>query len=76
MFDTIHQEAAHPLIGDAPSRDVADTVYGTWVRFVRDGDPGWRAYRPDDRRVGLLGDGVCEVVDPAGDERRAWDGVC
>lgn len=76
VFDTIHQEDTHPLIGDAPSRDVADTVHGTWVRFVRDGDPGWGAYRPDDRRVGLLADGMREETDPAGAERRAWDGVC
>ncbi|GAA1879891.1 carboxylesterase family protein [Actinomadura bangladeshensis] len=46
------------------------------TRFVRDGDPGWGAHRPDDRRVGVLVDGVREETDPAGAERRAWDGVC
>jgi para-nitrobenzyl esterase len=75
VFDTIHQQPTHALIGHSPSRDVADTVHGTWVRFVRDGDPGWPAYREDQRCVGVLGKDLRQEVDPAGAERRAWDGA-
>ncbi|SFJ83447.1 carboxylesterase/lipase family protein [Amycolatopsis sacchari] len=75
VFDTIDQEPTHPLIGDSPSREVADTVHGTWVRFIRDGDPGWSTYRLGSRRVGVLGKDVREETDPAADERRAWEGA-
>lgn len=76
VFDTIEQKPTHALIGDSPSRDVADTVHGTWVRFIRDGDPGWRPYAPDARYVGVLAQGVSEERDPTSAERRAWDGIC
>lgn len=76
VFDTIHQEPTHPLIGDSPSHDVADAVHGTWVRFIRDGDPGWRQYQPNMRYVGVIAKGLNEERDPAGAEREAWDGVC
>ncbi|WP_434444042.1 carboxylesterase/lipase family protein [Lentzea sp. E54] len=75
VFDTIHQQPTHALIGNSPSRDVADTVHGTWVRFIRDGDPGWPVYRTDERCVGVLAEDLRHEVDPAGAERRAWDGT-
>ncbi|TWE29208.1 para-nitrobenzyl esterase [Prauserella muralis] len=73
VFDTIHQRPTRALIGDSPSREVADTVHGTWVRFIREGDPGWPAYRPDERCVGVLAQDLRQEVDPASAERRAWD---
>lgn len=75
VFNTIDQEETHSLIGDSPSRDAADTVHGAWVRFIRDGDPGWQPYDAHERRVGLLATAVTEELDPAGAEREAWAGA-
>lgn len=75
VFDTIHGATTHLLIGDTPSRAVADTAHGAWVSFITHGTPGWAPYSPASRTTGLLTDTIAEVDDPAGDERALWDGI-
>ncbi len=75
VFDTIAREDFRPLIGDTPSQAVADTLHGTWVTFITDGDPGWAPYTPHTRTTALLTDEVQVVHDLARGERLLWDGI-
>ena len=71
----------HPLLDGHPrATDISASMMATWVQFARHGDPNnasippWRPYTHDDRAT-LLFDTECTVViDPDGDERRAWGG--
>ena len=67
MFDTVDEPDARPLIGDDPSRTVADTTHGLWVWFISGSAPGWAPY--------LISDRMDEVRDPAPDEWRVWNGI-
>ncbi len=75
VFDTATRAELRPLIGDAPSPDVADRTHRVWVDFITSGDPGWARYDAERRTTGLLGDAVAAVDDPAGDERALWEGI-
>ncbi len=70
VFDTLDEPAGRPMTGDDPPQTLADDMHGAWVRFVRDGDPGWAAYgeQRSTRRFGGADDG--EVVDDPRPERR------
>ena len=74
-FDTIDVLENAPLIGEHPSRAVAESTHAVWVRFVTTGDPGWAAYTTSTRTTGVLTDRVTAVDDPDGDERSLWDGI-
>ncbi|MCO1656550.1 carboxylesterase/lipase family protein [Pseudonocardia humida] len=74
-FDTLHEPSTRALVGEAAPQAVADTTHATWVNFIRRGDPGWAPYDPGSRTTGLIDDKVEAVDDPAGDERRLWEGV-
>jgi para-nitrobenzyl esterase len=75
VFDTIDRPSSHPLVGDSPSRAVADTMHGAWVSFITEGTPGWAPYDTSSRTTAVLTDKVAEVSDPDGDERKLWDGI-
>ncbi len=75
VFDTIDLPELAPLIGDSPSRAVADSTHAVWVRFVTHGDPGWAPYTSARRTTGVLTKHVTVVVDPDGDLRLSWDGI-
>ncbi len=75
VFDTITREDTHPRIGGAPAQAVADTMHNAWISFIADGTPGWAPYTTPGRTTALLADKVTEASDPAGDERRLWDGI-
>ncbi|GAA1324769.1 carboxylesterase/lipase family protein [Pseudonocardia xinjiangensis] len=75
VFDTLHVPNTRPRVGDSAPQAVADTAHATWVSFIRSGDPGWAPYTVDARTTGLINDKVEAVDDPAGDERRLWEGV-
>ncbi len=75
VFDNIGLDQTKPLIGDSPSRAVADTAHGVWVSFVTSGDPGWAPYTGETRTTGVLTEVLTVVDDPDGDERAAWDGI-
>jgi para-nitrobenzyl esterase len=75
VFDTLHVPNTRPRVGDSAPQAVADTAHATWVSFIRSGDPGWAPYTVDARTTGLINDKVEAVDDPAGDERRLWEGA-
>jgi para-nitrobenzyl esterase len=74
-FDTLAEPSTRARLGDSPPQAVADTTHAAWVGFVRDGDPGWPPYTTASRTTGVINEKVEAVDDPAGDERRLWDGI-
>jgi para-nitrobenzyl esterase len=75
VFDTLQTEGVEPLAGPAAPQELADAMHAAWVRFVRDGDPGWPAYDPASRPVQVFGELSAVVPDPRGVQRALWDGV-
>lgn len=68
-FDVLDADGVTTSLGPNPPQDLADAVHGAWVRFVRDGDPGWPAVAgtgPDEGAI--FGEGGTAValgpVDP------------
>jgi para-nitrobenzyl esterase len=75
VFDNLDSEGNDPLLGTDPPQALADEMHAAWVRFISDADPGWPRYEPS-RRAVMRFDVHSEVVDdPAGAERRLWEGV-
>ncbi|MFC4015357.1 carboxylesterase/lipase family protein [Nonomuraea purpurea] len=74
VFDLLDDASSRPLIGDEPSRVVADTAHSAWVRFVAGGHPGWPRYTLADRSTALIDEGITVVDDPDGAEREMWAG--
>jgi para-nitrobenzyl esterase len=72
-FDTIDVASTHPRIGPNPPQSVADSVHGTWVRFITRGDPGWAPYDATTRSTGIFDENQQVLSDPAGDERALWE---
>ncbi len=75
VFDTVHLEQMHRLIGAHPSDQVAHTAHQAWVDFVTTGDPGWPAYTRETRTTGVIAEKVTVVDDPRSDELAVWDGI-
>lgn len=50
VFDGLGNPDSIRMAGDAAPQGLADQMHGTWVRMIRDGDPGWEAFAPG-RRV-------------------------
>jgi para-nitrobenzyl esterase len=75
VFDTITGDGARALLGEAPSRAVADRVHRVWVDFITRADPGWAPYDAASRTTGLLTEIVSPLDDPDGDERVLWEGI-
>lgn len=75
VFGTIARKEMHPLIGDTPSQAASDTMHKIWTSFITNGTPGWAPYTTTDRATGVLTDTITEAHDPAGDERRLWEGI-
>lgn len=53
-WDLLDAEGVPAALGEAPPQPLADAMHGAWVRFVRDGDPGWARWA--DHRAGMLFD--------------------
>lgn len=53
VFDHGGDEDSIRLVGPDAPQSLADRMHGDWVRFLRTGDPGWPAFRPD-RRVQIF----------------------
>ena len=73
--------AARDFVGDAPPASLTTTMQDVWVGFARTGAPpgpggaAWAAYTPATRSTFVLDVASHSADDPAGDDRRAWDGV-
>ncbi|MFF2084034.1 carboxylesterase/lipase family protein [Nocardia sp. NPDC058176] len=61
-------------VGTNPPQELADLMHAAWVRFAHTGTPGWPRYTEPDRPT-MVFDTVSGVEsDPAGPERRLWEG--
>jgi para-nitrobenzyl esterase len=82
VFDNLDRGGAEMLTGTGPERQsIADAMHRAWIAFARTGDPRhdgipeWPSYEPE-RRSTIRFDTTCELLDdPAGDDRKAFDGV-
>jgi len=74
VFDTLDVPGTRPRVGDNPPQPVADTAHRVWVSFVADGSPGWSSYDTTTRTTALINETAGIVNDPAGGERRLWEG--
>ncbi|MDQ1478633.1 MAG: para-nitrobenzyl esterase [Actinomycetota bacterium] len=82
VFDNLDRGGAEMLTGTGPERQsIADAMHRAWIAFARTGDPRhdgipeWPSYEPE-RRATIRFDTTCELLDdPAGDDRKAFDGV-
>jgi para-nitrobenzyl esterase len=72
VFDTL--DAARGLIGDDPGLPgLAAVVHGAWVRFARDGEPGWPRYEPERRSTKIFDVPSVVVDDPSRMLRKRWE---
>ncbi len=74
-FDTLAHEAHAPLLGGAAPQALADRMHGAWVRFARDGDPGWPRYDVERRPVQVFAAEDELVEDPRPEQRAVWAGI-
>ncbi|MEU7785077.1 carboxylesterase family protein [Amycolatopsis sp. NPDC049159] len=52
---------------------MATEMFGSWVRFIATGDPGWPRYTGDDRVTRLFDDVSTTVSDPDCAQRLLWE---
>jgi len=76
VFDNLDKPGVDIFLGEGDRpQALADRMHAAWIRFIRDGDPGWPAYDLD-RRSTMRFDSECAVVDdPASAERESWTGL-
>jgi para-nitrobenzyl esterase len=82
VFDNLDRGGAEMLTGSGAERQgIADAMHRAWIAFARTGDPqhpglpAWPQYEVG-RRATMRFDSTCELVDdPAGDDRKAFEGV-
>ena len=78
VFDTLDlgtKQMMGGALGQEPPQKLADTMHAAWVRFARDGDPGWPRYDLAHRAT-MRFDLTPQVVeDPYARERELWAGV-
>jgi len=67
VFDRLDDPESAKIAGTAPPQPLATVMHDAWVRFIRDGDPGWPAF--DAQRTAALFTGTGD--DPrVGPQRR------
>jgi para-nitrobenzyl esterase len=62
------------ILGDEPPVALAEAMHGTFAAFVRTGDPGWAPYETSHRMTMRFDTISGALADPAGAERRIWEG--
>ncbi len=75
-FDNLDRAGVDIFIGPGEKpQHVADVMHRAWTNFVRDLDPGWGAYRTEDRLTMCFDDESGIESDPDSLERQAWEGL-
>ena len=72
VFDNLAAADASGLLGDEPPSALAADMHAAWIRFALTGDPGWQPFDASSPVMTFGGDSAGLVLDPRGDERRAW----
>jgi para-nitrobenzyl esterase len=71
-FDNLDADGVVEVTGPEPPQALADSVHSAWVRFIKDGDPGWDTYDRQ-RQPAMLFDETSKMVeDPWSLARQAW----
>ena len=74
MFDNVAKSAS--FVGEDPNaQKVADAMSTAWIKFARDGNPGWDAYTADHRAVMAFDTESKVVIDPRSEERQMYAGL-
>ncbi|MGW6057008.1 carboxylesterase/lipase family protein [Streptomyces sp. NPDC055189] len=72
-LDPTQLRGDNALFGPAiPPADLAPRMHAAWIRFARDGAPGWSPYDTRRRMTTVIGRRWAEHEDLRGDIRRAW----
>jgi para-nitrobenzyl esterase len=58
---------------EAEARTLADEICRAWTKFAAHGDPGWPAYRTDQRLTRLLDTDPSTAPYPEEPARRIWN---
>jgi para-nitrobenzyl esterase len=78
VFDTLDlgtQQMLGGALGEDPPQQLADAIHAAWVRFARDGEPGWPRYDLAHRATMRFDLTPSVVEDPYARERELWAGV-
>jgi para-nitrobenzyl esterase len=73
-FQAAHATTISPL-GDHPPQVLADEMHGAFIRFAREGTPGWDRYDEQSRLTKIFDDPSSMVADDAGARRALWSGL-
>lgn len=73
-FDTLDTFGGTMLAGADAPQTLADEMHGSWVSFIRDGDPGWSPYDTGARTTMRFGVESHTVEDPDRERRELWEG--
>lgn len=75
VFNNLQTPMGQDLTGAQPPTELAVAMQEAWVRFARDGDPGWPAHHPESAWRMRFGTS-CQVEREAADPCiKAWDGL-
>ncbi|MFB9681032.1 carboxylesterase/lipase family protein [Streptosporangium vulgare] len=69
-FDLLDAPGVERTAGKEPPRALAGAMHGAWVRFARDGDPGWPPYERARRQVMVFDAASGVADDPLRTQRR------
>ncbi len=75
-FNNLNQPGVDVFVGpgDLPTA-VAEEMHAAWIRFIRDGEPGWDRYTSGERLTYRFDESSELLADPDAEERQAWEGV-
>ncbi len=75
-FNTLKQPGVAAFIGPGElPQSVADVMHAAWIRFMREGDPGWAPYELSQRATMVFDELSHLVNDPGQSTRETWEGV-
>lgn len=63
-FDTIDTKEASNFFGNNPSKELSQTMQNYWVRFAKQGAPGWSEYTKESRKTMRFDNKSGEEEDP------------
>ena len=71
VFKTLHKDSARVknTVGANPPDTLAEAMHGAWVRFAREGNPGWTPFDTEKRMTMRFNTESAEVSDPWKTER-------
>jgi para-nitrobenzyl esterase len=72
VFDNLAAADSAGILGDEPPAGLAAQMHAAWIRFASTGDPGWQPFDASFPVMTFGGEHAGLVLDPRGDERRAW----